>query len=371
MGVSPTPPGDDLLADASWTETPVEVLLEQARAAAAGGDLPRARVLVESLRRRASLSDEEQVETWTLQLETAVLDGRHGEAEEAVDALARQLPRTDVRQVIRMLWVRHGLDIAWETELLDRADANANAVESESVTAADPPPAPSVLQLLAAIAADENDDVGPPDPESVRLFTEGPPLYTAEEIRSPVDGKRAAALIDEYEGDALPLLVDANLETIPAEEIHRVVADHPGIDGRELLRRYVQAQARLTSPQDLAHSYDVGLDLFGQDRFEEAAHLLLPVAMHENPERLGALELLTRSLFELDRLDQAEAYLREAIPVTGFITDPAYAPLFYWLGRISEGRDAPGPAIEYYAATVRLDPDVVEAKSRLQVLLGL
>jgi len=381
MGVSPTPPGDDPLAEASWTENPVEVLLEQARAAAAGGDLPRAWVLVESLRRRASLSDQEQVETWTLQLETAVLGGRHVEAEEAVDALAHRLPRMEVRQRIRMLWVRHPLDVAWETELLARADAMTGsagsaepggpAAESELPAGEDQPPAPSVLQFLAAIAADDGADVGDPDPESVRLFMEGPLLFTADEIRSPVDGERAAALITDEEGETLPLLADAKLEAIPPEEIHRVVADHPGISGRELLQRYVQAQARLTSPQELAHSYDLGLELFGQDRFEEAAHLLLPVAMHENPERLGALELLTRSLLELDRLEHAEAYLKEAVPLTGRIDDPAYAPLFYWLGRICEARGAAGAAIEYYASTVRLDPDVVEAKRRLQVLLGL
>lgn len=404
MGVStPPPPGDDPHADASWREPEAEIVLEQARAAAAGGDLPRARSLAGGLLRRDSLSDAEQVEAWDLRLEIAVIAGERDGADDAVDELAARLPLSQVRQRIRMLWVRHRPDVEWENALLARAEESATAtetsreapddggallgsryrarpsVDSHAAPDADPPPPQgSVLRLLAAIERDEDgdedgaDDVGTADPDSVRLFTEGPPLYSADELRSPVDGARAAALIrEEEDGNALPLLTDTDLGAQSPRDIHRVVAEHPGVSGRDLLRRYALAQARRTSPADLQHSYDVAVDFFGQGRFEEAAHLLLPVATIDNPERLGALELLARSLFELGRLPQAEAYLKEGVPVEGRITDPAYAPLFYWLGRICEEKDDAGSAIEYYASAVKLAPEIVEAKRRLQVLLAL
>lgn len=121
----------------------------------------------------------------------------------------------------------------------------------------------------------------------------------------------------------------------------------------------------------MQHSYDLALEIFGQGGYEEAAHLLLPVATVENPERVGALEMLARSLFELDRLPQAEAYLKEAVPRGRGLGDPAYAPLFFWLGKISEHNGDPGAAIDYYTSAVRLDPELVEAKRRLHVLLRL
>jgi tetratricopeptide (TPR) repeat protein len=400
MGVStPTPPGDDPHAEAYWSDASTEVLLEQARAAAAGGDLPRARSLADGLLRR-ELGDAEQVETWDLRLEIAVLAGDHDEADEAVDQLAARLPLAQARQRIRMLWVRHRADVTWEIALLARAEASAGAAvpaplpdESEgallgsryrmrpgSDVAGDqgdpPPPAGSVRRLLEALGDEDDDeggDAGEPDPDSVRLFTDGPPLYEADELRSPVEGARAAALIreDEDGGDSLPLLADTELASRSPQEIHRVVAEHPGASGRDLLRRYAMEQARLTSPAELQHTYDMAVEIFGQERYEEAAHLLLPVATVDNPERLGALELLARALFELGRLPQAEAYLKEAVPVVARITDASYGPLFYWLGRIREEKDDPGSAMEYYASAVKLAPEIVEARRRLQALIAL
>ena len=407
MGVSsPTPPGEDPHAGAAWAETPADVLLEQARTAAAGGDLPRARGLVESVLRRRSLTDGDAADAWDLALEVAVLDGRPDEADHAVDQLAARLPIGEVRQRIRMVWVRHQADVTWENALLQRAEsaaaggrreAGADAdlpltetryqrprrgreagAQSSAPAGDDPPaPAPSVLRLLDAIGADDDDeeDAGLPDAESAALFYEGgPPLYETDELRAPVDEEQVRALVADTaddDADALPLLEGTELAGRSPEEIHRIVADHPGASGRDLLRRYALEQARRTSPEELQHSYDMALEFFGQEQYEEAAHLLLPVATVENPERLGALELLARSLFELDRLPQAEAYLKEAVPVGRQITDPAYAPLFYWLGKISEEKHDPGGAIDYYTSAVKLAPDLVEAKRRLHVLLAL
>lgn len=395
MGASsPTPPGEDPHAGAAWAETPVDILLEQAQGAAAGGDLPRARALVESVLRRGSLTDGETADAWDLSLELAVLGGRHEDADRAVDQLAARLPIGEVRQRIRMVWVRHKADVTWEHALLDRAEAAAAGRDrgGEGQTAEpDAPltgtryqrprggrdaPAPSVLRLLEAIGAedDEPDDPGLPDPESAALFREGgPTLFEVDELRSPVDEEQVRALLTDEpdEGEGLPLLEGTELSGRSPGEIHRIVADHPGASGRDLLRRYALEQARRTSPDELQHSYDMAVELFGQEQYEEAAHLLLPVATVENPERIGALELLARSLFELDRLPQAEAYLKEAVPAGRRITDPAYAPLFYWLGKISEERNDPGGAIDYYASAVKLAPDLVEAKRRLQVLLAL
>lgn len=393
MGVSaPTPPGDDPHAAASWAGSPVDVLLEQARAAASGGDLPRARELAESLLRRDSLPDADQAETWALMLEIAVLGGHREDADVAVDELAALLPIALVRQRIRMVWVRHQADVTWEIALLERAEAGADGEAPPTAPEADGtllgsryrgrpggdpddnggvPPAGSVLRLLEAIGSDDEEGPGEPDEESARLFREGA-LYEPDELRGAVDGARAAALVrEEDDGEALPLLVDADLTERSPEEIHRIVADHPGTSGRDLLRRYALEQARLTEPAELQHSYDMALEFFGQEQYQEAAHLLLPVATIENLERIGAVELLARASFELGRLVQAEAYLKEAVPLEGRITDPAFAPLFYWLGRIREERDDPGSAVEYYASAVKLAPDLVEAKRRLQVLLAL
>lgn len=401
MGVSsPTPPGEDPHADAAWVETPVVVLLEQAQAAAAGGDLPRAHALAESVLRRRALSDGEAADAWDLSLELAVLRGLHDEADHAVDQLAARLPIGEVRQRIRMVWVRHQADVTWENALLERAEAAGGARRpaarrpepdapltesryqrpregrdaSRSDGARDPAPESSVLRLLEAIGADDDEvDVGVPDPASAALFYEGgPPLYGVDELRSPVDEEHVRALMsDDDAGGALPLLDGTELAGRSPEEIHRIVADHPGASGRDLLRRYAQEQARRTEPEELQHSYDMAVEFFGQEQYEEAAHLLLPVATVENPEKIGALELLARALFELDRLPQAEAYLKEAVPAGRQITDPAYAPLFYWLGKISEEKNDPGGAIDYYASAVKLAPDLVEAKRRLHVLLAL
>lgn len=407
MGVSsPTPPGEDPHAGAAWAETPADVLLEQARTAAAGGDLPRARALVESVLRRSSLDDGEVADAWDLALEVAVLDGRPDEADHAVDQLAARLPIGEVRQRIRMVWVRHQADVTWENALLQRAESAAAGGGREAAADADlpltetryqrprrgreagalssagagddpPAPAPSVLRLLDAIGADDDEEVdaGLPDAESAALFyAGGPPLYEPDELRAPVDEEQVRALVadaPEDDVDALPLLEGTELAGRSPEEIHRIVADHPGASGRDLLRRYALEQARRTSPEELQHSYDMALDFFGQEQYEEAAHLLLPVATLDNPERLGALELLARSLFELDRLPQAEAYLKEAVPSGRQVTDPAFAPLFYWLGKISEEKHDPGWAIDYYTSAVKLAPDLVEAKRRLHVLLAL
>jgi tetratricopeptide (TPR) repeat protein len=398
------PPAEDPHADAAWAETPVVVLLEQAQAAAAGGDLPRAHALAESVLRRRALSDGEAADAWDLSLELAVLGGRHDEADHAVDQLAARLPIGEVRQRIRMVWVRHQADVGWENALLERAEAAAAGgarrpaaggpepdapltesryqrprrgrdVSRTGSGARDPAPESSVLRLLEAIGADDDDEAeaGVPDPASAALFYEGgPPLYGVDELRSPVDEEHVRALMsDDDAGGALPLLDGTELAGRSPEEIHRIVADHPGASGRDLLRRYAQEQARRTEPEELQHSYDMAVEFFGQEQYEEAAHLLLPVATVTNPEKLGALELLARALFELDRLPQAEAYLKEAVPAGRQITDSAYAPLFYWLGKISEEKNDPGGAIDYYASAVKLAPDLVEAKRRLHVLLAL
>lgn len=411
MGASsPTPPGEDPHASAAWAETSPDVLLEQARAAASGGDLPRARGLVESVLRRPSLSDAEAVDAWDLALEVAVLGGLHDEADRAVDQLAARLPIGEVRQRIRMTWVRHQADVIWENALLQRAEAAVGGERRPPVVAggrrdaADDgglprtdaryrprrtgqgrgrssgpvregplAPALSVRRLLDALGEDD-EDAGLPDPDSAALFFEGgPPLYQTDELRAPVDDEHVRALIADPENDAgaLPLLEGTELAGRSPEEIHRVVADHPGASGRDLLRRYALEQARRTTPQELRHSYDMALEFFGQDQYEEAAHLALPVATVENPERLGALELLARSLFALGRLPQAEAYLKEAVPVGRQITDAAYAPHFYWLAKIADEKHDPGAAIDYYTAAVKLAPDLVEAKRRLHVLLAL
>ena len=410
MGVSsPTPPGEDPHAGAAWAETPADVLLEQARTAAGGGDLPRARGLMESVLRRRSLTDGEAADAWDLALEVAVLDGRHDEADHAVDQLAARLPIGEVRQRIRMVWVRHKADVTWEHALLERAESAAGGGDRKPAADAGadlpltetryqrprhgreagspssgasaeegPAPAASVLRLLDAIGADDDDepeDAGLPEPESAALFYEGgPPLYETDELRAPVDEEQVRALLadtPEEDAGALPLLEGTELAGRSPEEIHRIVADHPGASGRDLIRRYALEQARRTTPEELQHSYDMALEFFGQEQYEEAAHLLLPVATVENAERLGALELLARSLFELDRLPQAEAYLKEAVPAGRQVADPAYAPLFYWLGKISEEKHEPGGAIDYYASAVKLAPDLVEAKRRLHVLLAL
>lgn len=402
MGVAPpTPPGEDPHAGHAWAETPVDILLEQAQGAAAGGDLPRARGLLDGVLRRP-LGGREEADAWDVALEIAVLSGLHEDADRAVDRLAALLPIGEVRQRIRMVWVRHQADVTWENALLERAEAAAagrrdalpepggeapltgsryqrtrrgRAAEAEQ-EGGDPEPEPSVLRLLDAIGAgddDEPEDAGSPDPESAALFYEGgPPLYEPDELRSALDADDVRTLLDDPAGDdALPLLEGTELAGRSPAEIHRIVADHPGASGRDLLRRYALEQARRTSPEELQHSYDMAVEFFGQEQYEEAAHLLLPVATVDNPERIGALELLARSLFELGRLPQAEAYLKEAVPPGRQITDPAYAPLFYWLGRICDERHAQGEATRHYVSAVQLAPDLVEAKRRLHALLAL
>lgn len=408
MGVSsPTSPGDDPHAGDAWAETPVEVLLEQAQGAAAGGDLPRARGLVEGVLRRPSLDGAEAADAWELSLEVAVLSGSHDVADRAVDRLATLLPIGEARQRIRMVWVRHQADVTWENGLLERAEAAAAEARREDASGSgseaqltgtryqrsrrggerdaaavagglDPAPAASVLRLLEAIGAaddDEPGDPGVPDPESAALFYEGgPPLFGTDELRSPLDEEEVRALLEDPPGGedgALPLLEGTELAGRSPEEIHRIVAEHPGASGRDLLRQYALEQARRTSPEELQHSYDMAVEFFGQEQYEEAAHLLLPVATVENPERIGALELLARALFELDRLPQAEAYLKEAVPAGRQITDPSYAPLFYWLAKISEEKHELGEAARYYVSALQLAPDLVEAKRRLSALLAL
>jgi tetratricopeptide (TPR) repeat protein len=404
MGLSaPTPPSDDAHAGAAWADTPADVVLEQAHGAAAGGDLPRARALIESVVRRPGLSAGEQIDAWALALEVRVLDGDHDGAGDAVDQLARLATIGDVRQRIRMVWLRHPGDAELENRLLQRAERAASAgdaaraatdpAEGQRTAAAEP--APSIQALLASLKADDGEEdeapgladgpehPGEPDPEALLLFTEGPGAFSPQELRGTLAPERVGALVAEEDSGDLPLLEGTALAERSPSEIHVIVAEHPGASGRELLRRYAREQALRTSPDELQHSYDMAVEIFGQDRWEEAAHLLFPVAAIDNPERLGALELLARSLFELDRLPQAEAYLKEAVPQGRALGDPGYAPLFYWLAQIceqkaaaaeSEGGD-PGEfladAIDYYTAARRLDPTLVEARRRLQVLLQL
>jgi len=389
MGVSPpSPQGSDPRAGAGWAETPVDVLLDHAEHALSGGDLPRARTLLNNLLAKP-LAVREAVDCWELALRIEVEAGDHAAADRAVVELARRIPIGDIRQRIRKLWLGRPPNVAWENELLDRAEeacaANAPASAASAVAAREPDsaagddddgeaPGPAVLQLLDALRrddGDEDEDVGVPDPDAARLFYDDRP-YPPEMLRTPVEAEDVQALLaEDGGGDVLPLLDGTELVGRSPGEIHRVVAEHPGASGRELLRRYAAEQARLTTPDELQHSYDMGLELFGQEQFEEAAHLLLPVAMLPNPERLGALELLARALFALDRLPQAEAYLKEAVPSGRRVTEPAYAPLFYWLGMIAEERGDPGMALDYYTTAVKLQPDIVEAKRRLRAILAL
>lgn len=375
MGLSaPMPPGDDPHAGAAWADTPVDVVLAQAQGAAAGGDLPRASELASSVLRRPGVGSADLADAWALQLEIAVLEGDETAAAEAVDQLAVCAPIGDVRQRVRMVWVRHRGDVGWENRLLERAERASGADRPSSP---EPQPDASVRALLDAIRVDVDDadcldeEMGQADPEALRLFAEGG-LFEPDELRSPLAPEQVEALLeDSEEGSELPLLDGASLATRSPDEVHRLVASHPGASGRDLLRRYAAEQAGRTSKEELQHSYDLALEMFGHGAYEEAAHLLLPVATIENPERVGALELLARSLFELDRLPQAEAYLKEAVPRGRGLSDPAYAPLFFWLGKISEHNGDSGAAIEYYTSAVRLDPELVEAKRRLHVLLKL
>jgi tetratricopeptide (TPR) repeat protein len=372
MGVPPaTPPGEDPHAAAAWAETPFDTVLEQAEEAVASGDLPRALMLVETVLRRPSLSVRESADAWDLRLGIAVSEGDRAAAGRAVEEMAARLATGEVRQRVRMAWQGRAPDPEFENALL----ALASGGGGHRTDAPEPRVAPdaSVRKLLDAIGADPDlGDVGAPDPEAAELFFGETTLYGAEDLRSPVEPERVEELLaDDAAEGALPLLPGTELASRTPGEIHRIVADHPGASGRELLRRYASEQARRTSPEELQHSYDLAVELFGQEAWEEAAHLLLPVATIENPERVGGLELLARSLFELDRLPQAEAYLKEAVPLGRKLRDPAYAPLFYWLGKIAEERGDPGGAVDYYASAVKLAPDLVEAKRRLQALLAL
>ncbi|HET6231414.1 MAG TPA: hypothetical protein VFE05_15175 [Longimicrobiaceae bacterium] len=372
MGVPPaTPPGEDPHAADAWAETPFDTVLEQAEEAVASGDLPRAYLLVETVLRRPSLSVRETADAWDLRLGIAVAEGDQPGAKRAVEEMAARLTTGEVRQRIRMAWQGRAPDPEFENALL--ALASRGGTSAPTSAALRPAPDASVQRLLDAIGADpELGDVGAPDPEAVALFSGGTTLYGVEELRSPVEPERVHELLaDDGADGALPLLAGTELASRTPREIHRIVADHPGASGRELLRRYASEQARRTSLDELQHSYDLAVELFGQEAWEEAAHLLLPVATIENPERVGGLELLARALFELDRLPQAEAYLKEAVPVGRQLRDPAYAPLFYWLGKIAEERGDAGGAVDYYASAVKLAPDLVEAKRRLQALLAL
>jgi hypothetical protein len=201
MGLSaPTPPSDDAHAGAAWADTPADVVLEQAHGAAAGGDLPRARALIESVVRRPGLSAGEQIDAWALALEVRVLDGDHDGAGDAVDQLARLATIGDVRQRIRMVWLRHPGDAELENRLLQRAERAASAgdaaraatdpAEGQRTAAAEP--APSIQALLASLKADDGEEdeapgladgpehPGEPDPEALLLFTEGPGAFSPQ-----------------------------------------------------------------------------------------------------------------------------------------------------------------------------------------------
>lgn len=380
MGLSSAQhPAEDPHAAASWAEAAADLLLEQAKEAASGGDVPRARSLVESVLRRSSLRPHEEADAWDLALEIAVLCGDAHGADEAVDQLSARLPVGEVRQRIRMAWMSHPADVAWENALLERAESAVRGAGRAADRPADEPgPEPSVLRLLEAIGGAAEDD-GPEDAgisgrAPAAPLSVVPPTLPADEPRSPGTGGDVRARLsgagDVDAGEALPLLPGTETAAVAAGDASRRAADLAGERGPEMLRRHVLEQARRTAPEDLGHSYDLAVELFGQARHEEAAHLLVPVATAEGPERLGALELLARSLFELDRLPHAEAYLREAVPPGRGLRDPAYAPLFYWLGRIGERKGEPGDAIDAYAAAVRHAPELADAKRRLQALLA-
>ncbi|HEU0301439.1 MAG TPA: hypothetical protein VFR37_18415, partial [Longimicrobium sp.] len=214
MGLSaPIPPRDDPHAGAAWADTPADVVLEQAQRAAAGGDVPRARELVDSVLNRSGLSAGEQLDAWEIALEVGVLEGDVAAAEEAVGQLAARAPIGAVRQRIRMTFLRHPGDVDLENRLLQRAEEAASSGVApttsgmgedaagqaggaapvpddarvhylDPTTPSGPPgsivPAPSLRALLEKLqVAGEDDDAaaeedpGAPDPESLRLFTEG------------------------------------------------------------------------------------------------------------------------------------------------------------------------------------------------------
>lgn len=425
MGNIPGEPGTDEHLAASWADTPVQVLLDQADAVLAGGDAPRAEAIIVGLLQRGDITESQEIAALTTRLRVGCARGDVSMIEAAIDRLAGRGSRQVLRQEIRMgrAATRYATDT--ENALLRRLEESeaarsavvqddaAGGILSASVYArggrasrgettgvagesapdgtVDSPGTPVPMeQLLDLLRSEDVEEDGSDEiplipgtvPDGYRPGAHGTqqmddpfaaPVYEAAELRSALSEDEIQSLTSAGDLDSgvdpLPL-IDFGQERGPAS-IHRLVADHPGVTGRALLRRFAVVQAARHSPADLQHSYDVGLDLFGAEAYAEAVTLLVPAASIPNPERLGALELLTRALFELDRLVEAEPYLLEAIPNVGGVTDPAYSVLLFWLGKIAEEKGDPGQAIGCYSAATRLDPSMEEPKRRLRVLLGL
>lgn len=152
------------------------------------------------------------------------------------------------------------------------------------------------------------------------------------------------------------------------ERVHRFIVENPGEAARQVLRGFAASVAEHHTVEDFARMYDLGLGFLQMERYEEAAVLLIPLAAGSSEDRVGAAEALAHAFFQLGRLNEAHAYLLSVLPPAP--RDPVYAGIFFWLGQVAEERGDPRNALVYYAHALELQPDLVEARQRLRVLVG-
>lgn len=249
-------------------------------------------------------------------------------------------------------------------EYSDDSSADAGEWDGDSDPWSDAPVEPEPVRdwTDADIDALEEEFGGVPEVDPLRA---GPPpvetSWMAAAMHEPTPGEQDAA-------EPLPFL---DFTEVKPEDVHRIVVSNPGESGREILRRFAQAQAQRTTPAQLLTSYNMGLafhQMETTDAYEQAVTFLIPAATIDNPDRLGAVEVLARTLFLLDRLEEAHGYLTAAVGANP--RDPEYGPIFYWLGKIAEERGRPNEALPYYAHAVALEPSLVEAKRRIRALMG-
>lgn len=228
-----------------------------------------------------------------------------------------------------------------------------------------------ILSMNDAGPADEVSAVEEPDP----FATGGPGAelstggglelpHLADSLHLPV-GSAGEDDTETVDPQSLPFL---DVDFAEPTRVHRFVVAHPGMPAREILRRFAEAEARRRSPEDIFRLYHLGVAFLQMGQWEEAITLLLPVACADSPDRIGGVEALARSLFELGRVTEAHAYLIAALPPSP--RDPALAGIFFWLGQVAEERGDPRNAMVYYAHAVELQPDLMEARGRLRILLG-